>query len=101
MKTKNHEKYASALGLAYDAVVRLGYNGKRLVEENYWVNYPTLRRIRDGLNVRKSTRLLYHNLFVCLLDREYWRRVGNGGDGAMALLRVLHAIQMERVKEGW
>ena len=42
---KKHEK--TALGIAYAAVVELGYTHSQLVKLNEGVNYPTLRSIRD------------------------------------------------------
>ena len=43
---KKHEK--TALGIAYAAVVELGYTHSQLVKLNEGVNFPTLRNIRDG-----------------------------------------------------
>lgn len=46
MKTNVNNK--TALTIAYQAVMRIGYTHQRLVEENFGVNYPTLRRIQSG-----------------------------------------------------
>lgn len=99
MKTKNGQR-VTALGMAYAVVMEeLKYTHKRLKEENWQVNYPTLRRIREGQEVKRATKRFFYALFVRLIDREYWRRMAGGGDGAVELLRLLHDIHMAYVDE--
>ena len=87
---KKHEK--TALGIAYAAVVELGYTHSQLVKLNGGVNYPTLRSIRDGKELKKATERFYLKLFFDLMNKEYDRRMANGGVGAGSLLLVMKNI---------
>ena len=84
---KKHEK--TALGIAYAAVVELGYTHSQLVNLNEGVNFPTLRNIRDGKKLKKVTERFYLKLFFDLLNKEYELRMIHGGKGAGSLLLSL------------
>ena len=72
--------------------MKLGYSHSQLKEMDMGVNYPTLRNIRDGKNVKKGTERFYLQLFVGLINNEYERCMCNGGDGASSLLKVMRDI---------
>ena len=93
---KKHEK--TALGIAYAAVVELGYTHSHLVKLNEGVNYPTLRSIRDGKELKKATERFYLKLFFDLLDKEYEQRMPHGGKGAGSLLIVMKSILEAELK---
>lgn len=93
---KKHEK--TALGIAYAAVVELGYTHSQLVKLNEGVNYPTLRSIRDGKELKKATERFYLKLFFDLLDKEYELRMTSGGEGATSLLFVMKNILEAELK---
>ena len=76
----------AALGIAYEAVMKLGYKHQRLVNENAEVNHNTLRRIRDRQLMKSSTIEFYLHLFLSLLMNEYRRRMKEGGEGASRIL---------------
>ena len=84
----------SALIIAYRAVMALGYTHQRLVDGNLGVNYNTLRRIRDGKAGKPVTDRYFLQLFVSILNQEYNRRVANGGDGAVAVLRDMRKVTL-------
>ena len=87
---KKHEK--TALGIAYAAVVELGYTHSQLVKLNEGVNFPTLRSIRDGKELKKATERFYLKLFFDLMNEEYEQRMACGGVGACSLLIVMKNI---------
>ena len=89
---KKHEK--TALGIAYATVVELGYTHSQLVKLNEGVNFPTLRSIRDG----KELKRFYLKLFFDLINKEYERRMACGGDGAVSLLIVMKNILEAELK---
>ena len=93
---KKHEK--TALGIAYAAVVELGYTHSQLVKLNEGVNFPTLRNIRDGKKMKKATERFYLKLFFDLINKEYERRMACGGDGAVSLLIVMKNILEAELK---
>lgn len=82
----------AALSLAYRAIMALGITHQQLVDSNFGVNYNTLRRIREGKAGKPATDRFFLQLFFSILDREYERRVENGGDGAIGVLRVMREI---------
>lgn len=82
----------AALSLAYRAIMALGITHQQLVDSNFGVNYNTLRRIREGKPGKPATDRFFLQLFFSILDREYERRVENGGDGAIGVLRVMREI---------
>ena len=86
------------MGIAYTAVVRLGYTHSRLVKLDMSVNYPTLRNIRDGKEMKKATERFYLKLFFDLINKEYERRMASGGDGAVSLLIVMKNILEAELK---
>ena len=91
MKTNVNIK--TALTIAYQAVMRIGYTHQRLVEENFGVNYPTLRRIQSGKPGRPGTDRFYLTLFVTLLKREYDRLMANADTaGTRTILKTLSSI---------
>ena len=94
----NHQNKQTALGIAYTAVVRLGYTHSRLVKLDMSVNYPTLRNIRDGKALKKATERFYLKLFFDLLDKEYEQRMTHGGKGAGSLLIVMKNILEAELK---
>lgn len=94
---KKHEK--TALGIAYAAVVELGYTHSQLVKLNEGVNFPTLRNIRDGKELKKVTERFYLKLFFDLMNKEYDRRMANGGGGASRLLIVMKNILEAELKK--
>ena len=96
MEDKKHRP--TALGIAYEAVVRLGYTHSRLVKLDMSVNYPTLRNIRDGKALKKATERFYLKLFFDLINREYEQRLASGGDGTMSLLIVMKNILEAELK---
>ena len=93
---KKHEK--TALGIAYAAVVELGYTHSQLVKLNEGVNYPTLRSIRDGKELKNGTERFYLKLFFDLINKEYEHRMAHGGDGAVSLLIVMKNILEAELK---
>ena len=93
---KPHEK--TALGSAYAAVVELGYTHSQLVKLNEGVNFPTLRNIRDGKELKKVTERFYLKLFFDLLNKEYNRRITSGANGAVSLLVVMKNILEAELK---
>ena len=93
---KKHEK--TALGIAYAAVVELGYTHSQLVKLNEGVNFPTLRNIRDGKALKKATERFYLKLFFDLINREYEQRMASGGDGTKSLLVVMKDILEAELK---
>ena len=93
---KKHEK--TALGIAYAAVVELGYKHSQLVKLNEGVNFPTLRSIRDGKELKNGTERFYLKLFFDLMNDEYELRMASGGDGAVSLLVVMKNILEAELK---
>ena len=93
---KKHEK--TALGIAYAAVMKLGYTHSRLVELNEGVNYHTIRNIRDGKKVKEVTERFYLKLFFDLMNKEYELRMTSGGEGATSLLIVMKNILEAELK---
>ena len=93
---KKHEK--TALGIAYEAVIKLGYTHSKLAWLDSSINYPTLRNIRDGKKMKKATERFYLKLFCDLMNREYERRMACGGDGAVSLLIVMKNILEAELK---
>ena len=83
----------AALTIAYKAVMKLGYTHQSLIEENYGVNFPTLRRIQSGKPGKPVTDRFYLKLFVTLLKREYDRLTSEADTAATrALLKTLSQI---------
>lgn len=93
---KKHEK--TALGIAYEAVIKLGYTHSKLARLDSSINYPTLRNIRDGKKMKKATERFYLKLFFDLINKEYERRMACGGDGAVSLLIVMKNILEAELK---
>ena len=98
MMADNHQNKQTALGIAYTAVVRLGYTHSRLVKLDMSVNYPTLRNIREGKEMKNATERFYLKLFFNLINKEYERRMANGGVGAGSLLIVMQDILEAELK---
>ena len=96
MEDKKHRP--TALGIAYEAVIKLGYTHSRLVKLDMSVNYPTLRNIRDGKALKKATERFYLKLFFDLINREYEQRMASGGDGTKSLLVVMKDILEAELK---
>ena len=95
-ENKKHEK--TALGIAYAAVVELGYTHSKLARLDSSINYPTLRNIRDGKEMKNATERFYLKLFFNLINKEYERRMANGGVGAGSLLIVMKNILEAELK---
>ena len=93
---KKHEK--TALGIAYATVVELGYTHSQLVKLNEGVNFPTLRSIRDGKELKNGTERFYLKLFFDLINKEFELRMTSGGDGAVSLLIVMKNILEAELK---
>lgn len=93
---KKHEK--TALGIAYAAVVELGYTHSQLVNLNEGVNFHTLRNIRDEKKVKKVTERFYLKLFFDLINKEYNRRITSGANGTVSLLVVMKNILEAELK---
>ena len=86
---------ANALKIAYDAVTQiLGKTPTMLMQEYNGVNYPTLRRIKDGLPVKPTTHMFYMNLFLRLLLYEYHQRIQKGDTGR-EILRLMAEIGLQ------
>ena len=96
MEDKKHQP--TALGIAYEAVIKLGYTHSKLVNLNEGVNFHTLRNIRDEKKVKKVTEKFYLKLFFDLINKEYERRMANGGVGAGSLLIVMKNILEAELK---
>ena len=96
MAEAKHEK--TALGIAYAAVVTLGYTHSRLVKLHEGVNFHTLRKIRDGKEMKNVTERFYLKLFFDLINKEYNRRMNSGGAGAVSLLVVMKDILEAELK---
>ena len=88
------KKEPSALEIAYKVVMGLGYTHSDLVKKfhDVGVNYPTLRRIRDGKPVKQCTADFYLQKFVSLIDEKYEQCMQMGGEGATDLLRKMRLI---------
>ena len=88
------KKEPSALEIAYKVVMGLGYTHSQLVKkfQKYRVNYPTLRRIREGKPVKQYTADFYLQKFVSLIDEKYEQCMQMGGEGATDLLRMMRRI---------
>ena len=96
MAEKKHQ--LTALGIAYEAVSKLGYTHSKLARLDSSINYPTLRNIRDGKEMKKATERFYLKLFFDLINKEYERRMACGGDGAVSLLIVMKNILEAELK---
>ena len=96
MAEKKHQ--LTALGIAYEAVIKLGYTHSKLARLDSSINYPTLRNIRDGKEMKKATERFYLKLFFDLINKEYERRMACGGDGAVSLLIVMKNILEAELK---
>lgn len=96
---KEAKKEKTAIGLAYKAVMELRYSHSELLKADCSVNYPTLRNIRDGKPMKRGTERYYLKLFVGLINKEYLRRMENGGDGATDLLRKMKEILLTEVEQ--
>lgn len=78
-----------ALQTAHDAVTRIiKKTPTMLMNENSGVNYPTLRRIKDGQPVKSATYAFYMELFLRLLRNEYHQRIQKGDTGR----EILHVF---------
>ena len=96
MAEKKHQ--LTALGIAYEAVIKLGYTHSKLARLDSSINYPTLRNIRDGKEMKNATERFYLKLFFNLINKEYERRMANGGVGAGSLLIVMKNILEAELK---
>lgn len=96
MAEKKHQ--LTALGIAYEAVIKLGYTHSKLVNLNEGVNFHTLRNIRDEKKVKKVTERFYLKLFFDLINKEYNRRITSGANGAVCLLVVMKNILEAELK---
>lgn len=96
MAEKKHQ--LTALGIAYEAVIKLGYTHSKLVNLNEDVNFHTLRNIRDEKKVKKVTERFYLKLFFDLINKEYNRRITSGANGAVSLLVVMKNILEAELK---
>lgn len=88
----------TALDIAYEAVIKLGYTHSKLARLDSSINYPTLRNIRDGKVTKNVTERFYLKLFFDLINKEYERRMTCGGDGAVCLLIVMKNILEAELK---
>lgn len=59
-----------ALTLAYENVVRMGWTHTRLSEE-YGISMPTLRRVRNGQEMKNCTREYCMKVFVGILHDAF------------------------------
>ena len=91
MAEKKHQ--LTALGIAYEAVIKLGYTHSKLARLDSSINYPTLRK-----EMKKATERFYLKLFFDLINKEYERRMACGGDGAVSLLIVMKNILEAELK---
>lgn len=96
MAEKKHQ--LTTLGIAYEAVIKLGYTHSKLVNLNEGVNFHTLRNIRDEKKVKKVTERFYLKLFFDLINKEYNRRITSGANGAVSLLVVMKNILEAELK---
>ena len=96
MAERKHQ--LTALGIAYEAVIKLGYTHSKLVNLNEGVNFHTLRNIRDEKKVKKVTERFYLKLFFDLINQEYNRRITSGANGAASLLVVMKNILEAELK---
>ena len=96
MAEKKHQ--LTALGIAYEAVIKLGYTHSKLVNLNEGVNFHTLRNIRDEKKVKKVTEKFYLKLFFDLINKEYNQRITSGANGAVSLLVVMKNILEAELK---
>lgn len=96
MVEKKHQ--FTALGIAYEAVIKLGYTHSKLVNLNEGVNFHTLRNIRDEKKVKKVTERFYLKLFFDLINKEYKQRITSGANGAVSLLVVMKNILEAELK---
>ena len=56
------------------------------------VTYTTLRRIEEGRPGKASTDKYYLQIFLRLMNEEYYRLIQNGGDGASNILKRIKEI---------
>ena len=96
MAEKKHQ--LTALGIAYEAVIKLGYTHSKLVNLNEGVNFHTLRNTRDEKKVKKVTERFYLKLFFDLINKEYNQRITSGANGAVSLLVVMKNILEAELK---
>lgn len=90
------QKAKSALTLAYNSVISLGWTHAKL-RETYKITLPTLRRIRSGVKGKVSTDGYCLKVFVSILNEEYDRRVANGGDGRNELNMAFREILLAQL----
>ena len=66
----NKKLEKTALGIAYTAVMKLGYTHSRLVELDEGVNYHTIRNIRDGKGLKMA---IGNPRLLSQADQESWQ----------------------------
>lgn len=85
----------NALEIAYKFVVKeLKWSHSRLVE-NYYLNLPTLRRVRDGLPMKRVTIDYVLSVFVSIIEEAYeadWK--STGGENSNRFLRAFRDIAL-------
>ena len=84
-------KANSALTLAYNCVIKLGWNHSML-RDKYRISFPTLRRIKNGVRGKVRTDEYCMKVFVFIMFKEYNRMLENGGDGCAQLNRVFRDV---------
>lgn len=81
-----------ALALAYENVVRMGWTHTRLSEE-YGMSMPTLRRIRDGRDIKGCTREYCLKVFVSIIHDAFHRDLEEtGGAGSHVFNRMYREV---------
>lgn len=85
----------NALEVAYKFVTNeLKWSHSRLVG-NYYLNLPTLRRVRDGLPMKGATVEYVLSIFVGIIDEAYKADLETtGGENSHKLLRAFRDIAL-------
>lgn len=85
----------NALEIAYKFVVKeLKWSHSRLVE-NYYLNLPTLRRVRDGLPMKRVTVDYVLSVFVSIIEEAFEAdRKSTGADNSNKFFAAFRNIAL-------
>ena len=84
-------KANSALTLAYNCVINIGWNHARL-RNTFGITFPTLRHIRNGERVKVCTDEYCMRAFVSVLKEEYETDLRNVKEGCANMNRAFREI---------
>lgn len=80
-----------AVTLAYKCVKTLKWTHSRLNGE-YGLTLPTLRRIRDGKNLKPATEEYYTKVFVSIIKQAYYDDLQAGGKNAPLFNKMMREL---------